>query len=29
MTADARLPRAGTALRKAALAYPEAYEEMP
>jgi predicted DNA-binding protein (MmcQ/YjbR family) len=29
VTADARLPRAGTAFRKVALAYPEAYEEMP
>ena len=29
MTATARLPRDGARLRKAALAYPEAYEDMP
>ena len=29
MVAPARLPRAGARLRKLALAYPEAYEEMP
>ena len=29
MTATARLPRAAAALRKAALAYPEAKEDMP
>jgi predicted DNA-binding protein (MmcQ/YjbR family) len=29
MAATTRLPRAGTALRKAALGYPEAHEDMP
>lgn len=29
MTATARLPRDGARLRKVALAYPEAYEDMP
>lgn len=29
MTASARLPRDGAKLRKTALGYPEAYEEMP
>jgi hypothetical protein len=29
MTATGRLPRAGVALRKAALAYPGAQEDMP
>lgn len=29
MNANAKLPRPGAALRKQALAYPEAYEEMP
>jgi predicted DNA-binding protein (MmcQ/YjbR family) len=29
MSATTRLPRAGAALRKAALGYPEAHEEMP
>jgi predicted DNA-binding protein (MmcQ/YjbR family) len=29
MSATARLPREGTTLRKLALAYPEAYEDMP
>jgi hypothetical protein len=29
MTATATLPRAGAALRRSALAYPEAREEMP
>jgi hypothetical protein len=29
VVAPARLPRDGARLRKAALAYPEAYEELP
>lgn len=29
MSATGKLPRAGMALRKLALSYPEAYEEMP